>query len=265
MPDLVIVKLGGSLITDKQGDSLLRPGILARLCREIAVGRQRLDGGLVVTHGSGSFGHVAARRHQYTAGLPLRSELGVSEIQAAAHRLHSLVVDALIEARVACFSVLPSSAALSRAGTDSLFFEEPVRQALELGLVPVTGGDVILDADLRGTILSTEALLSAMVSSFDSSWFRVRRVLWMGETDGVLDASGTTLSRIDESSVESALEAVGGSAGTDVTGGMRLRIDAALGLARSGVESWILNGLREGCLERALAGEEVGGTTIGPS
>ncbi len=65
MPDLVVVKLGGSLITDKRTDSTLRPEVLARLCREIAAGREQLEESLMVTHGSGSFGHVAARRHEY--------------------------------------------------------------------------------------------------------------------------------------------------------------------------------------------------------
>ena len=271
MPDLVIVKLGGSLITDKQGDSVLRPEVLGRLCREIAAGRavaagrEGLDGGLIVTHGSGSFGHVAARRHHFVAGRPLRSERGVSEIQAAAHALHGFVIKALIDAGVECFSIVPGSAAISGSGDEgSLFFEEPLRLALELGLVPVTGGDVVLDAELRGTILSTEALLVAMVARFDSSWFRVRKVLWMGETDGVLDSSGLTVATIDDESAQRVLEAVGASAGTDVTGGMRLRVETALSLARQGVESKILNGLREGCLEQALAGDAVGGTTIEP-
>ena len=263
MPDLVVVKLGGSLITDKSADSALRPGVLGRLCRELAAGREQLEESLVVAHGSGSFGHVAAQAHGYAEGSAL-SPKGVSDIQSAAHRLHGLVTEALNAAGLECYSIVPGSSLVSRVPGELELFEKPLRLALELGLVPVMCGDIVLDARLRGIIVSTEALLSALTNQLDPSWFRVRRVLWLGETEGVLDAEGNTVARVEAHNIEEVLTAIGGAAGTDVTGGMRLRVETAWELAGRGVESRVLNGARAGCLASALAGGDAGGTVVVP-
>ena len=67
---LIFLKLGGSLITDKNTPRALRPELLARLMREIAEARAARPGmRIVLGHGSGSFGHVEARRYGTRAGV----------------------------------------------------------------------------------------------------------------------------------------------------------------------------------------------------
>ena len=51
-------------------------------------------------------------------------------------------------------------------------------------------------------------------------------------------------------------------AGTDVTGGMRHRLETALELAGLGIPSLLANGLTPGLLSAALRGEEVTGTEV---
>ena len=58
------------------------------------------------------------------------------------------------------------------------------------------------------------------------------------------------------------MAAIGAPAGTDVTGGMRHRVETALALARLGIPSLLANGLVPGLLERALRGEPVAGTEV---
>jgi isopentenyl phosphate kinase len=87
----------------------------------------------------------------------------------------------------------------------------------------------------------------------------VRRILWLGETDGVYGEDGRTLPRL--ASTEGLR--FGSPAGTDVTGGMRHRVETALALAQRGIRSLIFNGLTPGLLERALLGKSVPGTEIG--
>jgi isopentenyl phosphate kinase len=56
--ELVFLKLGGSLITDKDTPRSPRRDVLARLAAEILYAhRQRPQMQLVIGHGSGSFGH----------------------------------------------------------------------------------------------------------------------------------------------------------------------------------------------------------------
>ena len=258
MPDTVLVKLGGSLITEKtDARGAVRREVLARLATEIASALPRLPERLVLGPGSGSFGHVAAREHGIAEGLRSPAQLpGISRTQERAAALHREVLSALTAAGLAPFSIAPSSCMVFAAGRPAELADEPLRLALDAGLLPVVYGDVVMDREQGVAICSTERILEMLAGRL-----AVRRVLWLGETDGVYGEDGRTRPRI------SSLEGIGGMrftspAGTDVTGGMRHRVETALALARQGVRSVILNGLTPGLLERALLGEIVPGTEV---
>lgn len=255
MTDTVLVKLGGSLITEKTDPrGAVRREVIARLAAEIGSAAPRMAERLVLGHGSGSFGHVAAREHGIAEGLRSPAQLpGISRTQERAAALHREVLKALAAAGLASYSIAPSSCMVFAAGRPAELFDEPLRLALDARLLPVVYGDVVLDREQGVAICSTERMLEALAGRLS-----VRRVLWLGETDGVYDKEGRTLPRI--SSLEGLRFA--SPAGTDVTGGMRHRVETALALARQGVTSVIFNGLTPGLLERALLGESVPGTEV---
>ncbi|HEX3128265.1 MAG TPA: isopentenyl phosphate kinase [Thermoanaerobaculia bacterium] len=255
MAETLLVKLGGSLITEKTDDrGAVRRDVLARLAAEIARARQAITPRLVLGHGSGSFGHVAAREHGIAEGLRSPAQLpGISKTQERAAALHREVLSALAAARLAPYSIAPSSCMVFAGGRAAELFDEPLRLALDAGLLPVVYGDVVMDREQGVAICSTERILETLATRLT-----VRQVLWLGETDGVYGEDGRILPRI------SSLEGLRftSPAGTDVTGGMRHRVETALALARHGVKSVIFNGLTPGLLERALLGETVPGTEV---
>lgn len=285
-PPAVAVKLGGSLITDKRRPGSDRPEVLARLAGELTsvlgAGPSWRAGAprVILGHGSGSFGHAAAARTGLL-GADAREDAGedadtgdrtpredddrdlaggVSTTQAVAAELHRRVIAALAAAGLAPFSIAPSSALVAEDGEPVAFDAEPVALALALGLLPVGYGDVVLDRARGAAICSTETLLLTLARRLPALGQPVQRVLWLGETDGVLDAEGRTVDELRRD--HPALAAVGEAAGTDVTGGMRHRVAAALDLADLGIESWIVDGTVPGRLARALAGEAVPGTRV---
>ncbi|NIV31979.1 MAG: uridylate kinase, partial [Anaerolineae bacterium] len=70
MSELVFVKLGGSVITDKTRAETARPDLIARLAGEVASAlAKQADLKLVLGHGSGSFGHMVARRFGTREGV----------------------------------------------------------------------------------------------------------------------------------------------------------------------------------------------------
>ncbi len=73
MSELILLKFGGSLITDKTHPYTPRLDILSELARQILAAKQsRPELALVLGHGSGSFGHVAAKEYKTREGVPLR-------------------------------------------------------------------------------------------------------------------------------------------------------------------------------------------------
>lgn len=262
---IVLVKLGGSLITDKERQAVARDAVIRRLAGEIAELRSGLDAALLIGHGSGSFGHAAAARHRLgrDAVIPGRAE-GVSETQAAVASLHRRVADALREAGVPVCSYSPSSAAVASGGRLVELTVEPLAGALSLGLVPLLYGDVVVDRERGATILSTETLLEAAAAALGPRGWRTVRAVWLGATDGVYGFDDATIPVVRAGSADDASRAAGGAAGTDVTGGMAHRLETALRLADRGIPSWIGDGREPGALARAARGEATSGTRVLP-
>jgi isopentenyl phosphate kinase len=267
MPDLILLKLGGSLITEKARPETPRREVVARLAGEIARAARESPCRLIVGHGSGSFGHVAARESGIAEGLRSVGQLpGVSRTQERAAALHRILIEALVEAGALPYSIAPSSCLISDAGRPAELAAGPLLLALDCGLLPVLYGDVVMDRAWGVSICSTEKLFEILVRTLLDHGHTIRRALWLGETDGLYDAAGHTLPRLSSSdlaALENAAGAISAPSGTDVTGGMLHRVETALALARLGIPSLLANGLVPGLLERAVRGESVPGTEVG--
>ena len=263
--EVVLVKLGGSLITDKTRAETSRPEVIGRLAEEIWQSTQGSSVPLVVGHGSGSFGHVAASESGIHQGVQDRAQLpGVSLTQGQAFKLHQIVMTALRQAGVPAFSVAPSSCLMARQGQPDRVWPQPLLAALTLGLVPVVFGDVVMDRTWGASICSTESVFLALTPALGSRGVFIQRVVWLGATDGILNAAGETIPEIPESGLATQTAGFEGAAGTDVTGGIRLRLETVGNLARQGIPSWIGDGRRPGALVEGLADTAADGTRILP-
>lgn len=261
-PPLVLLKLGGSLITDKAGDRVVREDLLEALAEEIA-GAVRDGHRLVVGHGSGSFGHPRAAAAGLDEGIDRRAQLpGVFRTQEATRELHRQVLTALCDAGVPPFSLLPGSLLVSESGVPANLFPEPVLLALSIKLLPVLCGDVVLDRDRGVSICSTESVFLALANRLVIDQEPIARAVWLGSTDGVYDADGNTVPELDRARWESLETRSTATEGVDVTGGIVLRVEAALALAALGIPSVICNGRRPENLLPALSGDRAGGTLV---
>lgn len=262
---ILLVKLGGSLITDKSRPRTVREELLASIAAQLARARTARTGRLLIGHGSGSFGHRAAARFAVHEGIDGEEDLeGVTATQGAAAELHVRVLDALREEGVPTFSVAPSSAIVTSARRPHTVAVDALEQALAAGLVPVTYGDVVMDRTQGAAVCSTETALLAFAGGLLQRGGVVRGAWWFGDTPGVLDAGGETMPVIRRSELSELRDRVGGAAATDVTGGMRHRLEAVAELADLGVTSWILDGRPAGAVQEALLEEPEHGTRIDP-
>lgn len=266
---LVFVKLGGSVITDKTRAETPRPDVIDRLAAEIAAARaDRPDLQLLLGHGSGSYGHMAARRYGTRQGVrDAASWHGFAQVAAAAARLDRIVADALLAAGVPVWSLQPSASARCRQGALQSFEVGPVQEALANGLVPLLYGDVALDEAQGMTIVSTEQIFAYLARRL-----RPARLILAGVVHGVFaadplqDPSARPVPEITAENWPAVRSVLGGSHATDVTGGMLAKVTEMVALARElpGLTVHLLSGERRGCLRTALFGpvEQVGGTLI---
>lgn len=258
---LVFVKLGGSLITDKQVESSFRQHVMARIAGEVAAAlRHNPDLQLVIGHGSGSFGHFAAKQHDTINGVRTPEQWrGFAHVATVAAELNHLVAKTLDQAGVPVWRFQPSASAYSRDGELVSLVTFPIKHAVEHGLVPLVYGDVSYDETRGGTIISTERILTALAFPL-----MPQRILLLGEVDGVYDTNGRVIPEITPANVAEVEQALGGSAGVDVTGGMETKVRDMLRLTQwmRGLTIRIMNGAQPDLLRRTLLDEAQPGTVI---
>jgi isopentenyl phosphate kinase len=215
--DVVFLKLGGSLITDKSHAYTARPGIIRRLADNVHQALNALPGlRLLIGHGSGSFGHWAAKPHGTRQGVRTPAQWrGYAEVAAAAAHLNRIVTDTFLKAGVPVLSIQPSATARCHDYALTYLDTRPIHAALAQELVPLVYGDVALDDAHGGTIISTEDIFLYLVDELHPA-----HILLLGEVDGVLDAEGNVVPRITPDDLPALQKALAGSAGVDVTGGM---------------------------------------------
>lgn len=260
---LVFLKLGGSLITDKHTASTARSDVIQRACSEIAQAlAESPNTQLILGHGSGSFGHMAAREYQTRQGVHTPAEWrGFANVWKEARALNQIVVEALHVAGLPALSFPASAGADVCEGEITEWNLSNLSKALEANLLPVVYGDVAFDNDWGGTIVSTEDVFRYLARQL-----RPRQILLAGIEPGVwTDYPTNTLlaSAITPENINRVLPALKGSAAADVTGGMRSKVEEMLTLAQQapGLEVYIFSGQETGAISNALLGE-VGGTRI---
>jgi isopentenyl phosphate kinase len=262
---LTFLKLGGSLITDKTTPRAIRPEVLARLMQEIAEARAAQPGmRIVLGHGSGSFGHVEASRYGTRAGVHTETDWQrLAEVQWVAGLLNRLVVDAARAAGLPIFNCPPSASALCEDGQLGSLAVEPIRAAVEHGLIPLVYGDVAIDKARGGTIISTEDEFRLLAPHL-----RPERILLAGIEPGVLThwPDGEVIPEITavETRQGASLQNIGASHAADVTGGMDSKVREMLALVEAlrDCTVQIFSGEAPGQVRAALLGEAVPGTTI---
>ncbi len=262
MKDLILIKLGGSLITDKTKPFTLKPFTLKRLCQEIHGLKLRSKASFIIGHGGGSFPHVPAKKFRILQGVVnSKSILGIAEVQDAAARLNRIVVSEFIKAKVLAISFNPSSLMLCENGEIKRAFLGSLEKSLELGMTPVVYGDVCFDLRKGCTILSTEKILNFLALKFRKK-YRSIKIVYCGITRGVYDDKGHTIKNINSSNFGKIKSLLGTSQGIDVTGGMLHKVEEALKVARKGIPILIIDATKPGEIERSVLDEGFEGTLI---
>ena len=262
MAKLLLIKLGGSLITDKGKDFTAKPSVIFRLAKEIKLARKNFSGQIIVAHGSGSFGHSVAARYQTKLGIiNKRSLIGLPQVADAAIQINRVVMKELLEVGLPAVSFSPASfifaknRRLKKMGTLSLF------HSLSLGFLPVLYGDIIFDQEQGFCIFSSETILGVLAKKARVMFDEIK-VIYCGNTDGVYDSSGIKIPRITPKTYMKLRKYITGSEQTDVTGGMLHKVQESLTHTKNGVVTRIINGTRIGELKKAILGDESTGTVI---
>ncbi|WIV67705.1 isopentenyl phosphate kinase [Natrialbaceae archaeon AArc-T1-2] len=245
---MIVLKLGGSVVTEKDRPETLDGAALERAADAVAAALA--DGnadGLVVVHGGGSFGHHHASERGVSTTDGTDDADDVLAIHGAMTTLNRFVLDRLHERDVPAVPVHPFSVAHRDADGTFCLPTDQIATMLGEGFVPVLHGDLIAHAGAGATVVSGDELIAELAAGLEAD-----RIGLCSTVPGVLDADDRVIERID--AFEDVASALGASDATDVTGGMAGKVRTLLEL--EGRAS--IFGLD--ALEAFLEGEEPGTT-----
>ncbi|MBN2042968.1 MAG: isopentenyl phosphate kinase family protein [Candidatus Aenigmarchaeota archaeon] len=264
MKDLVLLKIGGSVITDKKKAFTENRKAINRLSKEIRKGYNPRRMKLILIHGAGSFGHHMVHKNKIHKGIRNSKQLvDFAETQTVQNRFNAMVTESLQSQRIPAIPILASSTAVMHNIRLKHMCLDGVKELLKIGMVPVLYGVPAVDTKQKCSILSGD-----MIMSWIGKELKPDKIIHATDVDGIYTADPKR-SRKAKLIKEITLEdwrkiknGLTGSSSVDVTGGMFLKVSEMITLAKLGISSQFINASRAGNVEKALKGKKVKGTLI---
>jgi isopentenyl phosphate kinase len=255
---MFLIKLGGSVITNKAKECCFKQDVMDRLAGEIRQANKQV----IIIHGAGSFGHILAKQYKINDGYKRKKQLeGFALTQAMVQRLNNLVLASLHNHDIPAVSI-PPHAVLSLSDHEPARIDFNIfKKYLALGFTPVTFGDVALDNQLGFSICSGDLLIQLLAAEF-----KPEKVIFVIDEDGLYSANPKINKNATffENTTVKDLEKLTTSldAHADVTEGMKGKINTIKQIAKTGADTIILNGNIHNRLSDTLKGKKVRSTLV---
>ena len=255
---MFIVKLGGSVITDKTKECCFKQEVMDKLSASI----KKANKPLILVHGAGSFGHILAKQYKLNEGYKKTGQIkGFSLTHEKVQQLNSLVLQSLHKYEIPAVSI--SAHSIVRLNNHELekidcnIFQDYLNKEF----IPVTFGDVVLDKKLRFSICSGDLLVKAL-----AEFFKPEKIVFVIDEDGIYTSNPKIdkKAKLMESMILEELDELSSSLDShaDVTGGMAGKIQTIKDIAKMGIDTVLLNGNKPVRLYKVLVGEKTTCTVV---
>jgi len=256
--ELTVLKLGGSLLTDKTKPYTYREEILHSVAREIGECLQEgLIKPLVLLHGVGSYGHPPVLEHKLHKGfLGPEQLLPLSKTQESVAILRHIIVRALQDAGIPVCLMYPSSMATSEKMQMTSYFLDPLKGFASVGMIPLLGGDILIDSVMGWSVGSGDQLAVIIAKELGA-----KRLLFASDVAGIYEhdpkikPDAVPIDSINLNDLETTLKRMGASSIDDASGAMKgkiVSIIAAKQLIKDGLEVGLLSMMEYGSLKAFL-------------
>jgi len=265
--EVVILKLGGSLLTDKNKPFSLRKEIIDSTISQIIKSKKKI----VLIHGGGSFGHPIAKKYNISNGKnsSIGNQLyGLAETHKVMNDLNTIIINKFLEKNVPAISFQPSSIFINALQEISKLNLDVIEIALDLGILPVLYGDIMFDIRGSFSILSGDRIILELCKNFLK--YKVSKVIFAIEKDGIFvkeSKNGTDVIKLAKELKSVELDNISLAQldeKVDVTGGIRGKINSIKDICQFNVPVQVINGLKEEYVFRALNSLELECTNINP-
>ena len=262
--EIILLKLGGSLLTDKNEPFSLRDNILESSLNQIIESKKSI----ILIHGGGSFGHPIAKKYQISQGLndSIKGQImGLSKTHEAMIKFNSIIINKLLDKGCSAISVQPSSIFVQDFNEIIFKSIDPIEKMLELGIIPVLYGDILLSWDSSFTILSGDQIILKLCEKIQK--FKISKVIFGIEEDGIyIKDNGNEKLALKLNSIELAnLKLAELDQKIDVTGGIKGKLETIKEILKFNIPVQIINGIKNNNILKALNNQYLECTSIEPT
>jgi len=259
--EIIVLKLGGSLLTDKLEPFSLREEILENCLNQIIESKKLI----ILIHGGGSFGHPLAKKYQISQGLNTSIKdqiMGLSKTHDAMNKFNSIIINKLLEKGYPAISIQPSSIFIQEFNEINIKSIDPIEKLLDLRIMPVLYGDIILSRDFSFSILSGDHIILKLCERIQD--FKISKVIFAIEEDGIfikenenkklaLKLTPKDLAKIKLADLDQKI---------DVTGGIKGKLEKIEEILRLNIPVQIINGIKNKNVLKALTNQYIECTNI---
>ena len=254
---LIVIKLGGSALTDKTRIYTPRIPMIHSAASQVA--EIRKDCRVILVHGAGSYGHIPVRKYGLQQGWRSHKQLrGLSLTKFKLLEWENLLDEILLEHGVPVMPFLASDFFVTEKGRVVSAWLRPLVSWVRLGCVPITGGDIVPDNRNGFSILSGD-----QIAAFIAIRLKATRLIYAVDVDGVfnanptLDSNAKLLETLTTSSAARLVSRAISGTTPDVTGGMAGKISESLSATRHHIPVYFVNLTKSGRLRKAALGQHV--------
>ena len=238
--ELIIIKFGGSLITDKSSET---PKINKKNLESIANILHKKNYNLIIVHGAGSFGHPIAKKFDIAKGLndDFNQKKAIKETRKQVRELNRIFCESLHKAGINTETIVPSSSMITNGPKEIVNFPYHMfKMALSENKVPITFGDVT-DDKLQGISILSGDILMMNLAKYYKPFYSIFVMDHPGVFDGNPDNPDSKIIPIvNQENIEILKKQKESERIVDVTGGLIGKIECALEMAKYG-DTWITN------------------------
>lgn len=268
MNNLVMVKLGGAVLTDKSVPCSLRQDIIESAVSQIAAYLSKSDTKVLIGNGGGSFGHYFAQKYDLSKGVSNQNQLvGMCMGKNGNAYLNTKLTERLVRHNVkACSYAIDDIFWKIRGDMEDSELEhwERLFAYLDYGITPVVYGDIIYDREKGCRIISTEQIffnLAKVIAKNRKCGYQLEKIIFCTVNNGVEDLDGNIIHHINRNNFQDWEIFEQNIKGYDVTGGMYIKVKLSIDVdVQCPVQ--IINGNDSESLYKALCGDTSLGTVI---
>lgn len=248
LQDVVLIKLGGSVVTHKVRPMTTNKIAIDRIFKTFLSVRVPI----IVVHGGGSFGHYWSVKYDMHSKPDRYPSGGIAVVHESMISLNHKLVKSMIKFKLNPYSVSPFSFISNNKPLVKKIFE--LASMTRDKIIPVTYGDIVYRTNHKYSILSGDELMTML-----SYVLKPKKVIFAVNVDGIyLDPQTRELIKtVEEKSLIKF-----SNVNFDVTGGMKRKVCEALKISQAGIDVHFVNGFKPDRLLKILDNRKAKGTVI---